>query len=130
MKYAWARSGPAATTFPPPQVLGLPMHDTYEIFPKPDRALTLYHDYYAWLSPPSAGVTDIILERWGEMFAEYLLYKMLASIGEHDDSRFHQQEYEKEKARFSAWDESLYGDEQWRMRTKQRDGTEDAPMFA
>lgn len=118
--WAWRRRGPSTNMISP--------GDTIELFPKPDRTLTLTHVYYSWLQPP-VGASDVIMLQYGEMIRNYLCFRCLTKLGEHADAAVYRTYFERDLAAFAEWDDNLQSDEEFKVETIMRDGTEDIPLM-
>jgi len=75
-----------------------------EMFPRPDRNLTLWHYYYAFFEPPTGTELDIILTRRTGLLTEALLYKTFDYLEEDAAFKKHYAQYEAKLRDFIRWD--------------------------
>jgi hypothetical protein len=118
--WAWRRVGMG------PQISG---QDFMELFPKPDRALTLSHTYYQWLAPPPVGLSDEITLHWPRLITEFFIWQCFASIGEVQEAEYHKNEFGIELLKFRDWDDEQRGGEPLIFPHGSADGYYDEPIM-
>jgi hypothetical protein len=118
--WAWQRVGLGA------QIAG---QDIMELFPKPDRNLTLTHTYNQWLAPPPAGMTDEVTLHWPRLITEFFVWQLFVAIGEVQEAEYHKNEYLTELAKFRDWDDEQRSGEPFILPYGSADGYYDPPIM-
>jgi hypothetical protein len=123
--WSWRRSANSAA-YP-----GHPVADWMEIFPKPDRNLTLTFSYYSYmvkLIDPNTN-NDLVLQQWGDMFHNYLVFRCFKDMGEHGDAQQYERTFREWLQKFADWDDDLRMGEETTIDRSTRAGYNDGPLF-